>query len=1120
MSGSFSERGAVQLADLDSNGTLEIIVGGRTLNGPTSLGCQGRVYVYNHNGTLKWETTVRADVNGSAAIADLTNDGVLDIVFGMGNWIDTYPANDCDGGLVALDGANGAVLWYFDTADFGEEGAPNGRLDGVNSAPAIADLDNDGVLDIVFAAWDHCIYRINQYGQALWGRLPALPSYHPAPRCNDRGFWVQDTIWGSPALADLDADGTLEIVIGTDITAGGYFGYGNGGVLWVLSASGSILARRFYDQAFFSSPVVADLDGDGLPEIAIGTGPYWPNTGSYVVFARYDPSQPSETLRLVETWRPATNGKGFASPALGDLNGDGFLDMVITTFSQGSFIYPTPMYVYGFDYKNRQVLFVQILCNASGASNLMVFGSPLVANVVGPASSPPEIIFGYQPNVVILNANGSYYTQVPPSCNWSQPPTTNLIMSTGHMFGTPAVGDIDNDGDVEIVATGIGAGFQGRMFAWSGFAKNPNPWPRFRRDIRQTALRDNMPPAPPGLSANPLPNPAGWYAPQTFSITFNPLSIDYGSRLRGYSIVWDQSPTTTPDLTTELPRTATGTTQWLNDGQWYFHVRAVDNQNNGSVVARVGPFRVDATPPTNPTLSSSSPAVNTWSNANAIQVNLNPGTDAGSGIQGYSVVWDSSPNTLPDTTLDIGPVTSLSLDTTSQTVNQIYLHLRSVDHAGNWSPTATHIGPFLIDRVAPSNPTLSSSSPAVNVWSNTGLIQVNLNLGTDTGSGIFGYSVVWDSSPNTLPDTTLDIGPVTSLSLDTTSQTVNQIYLHLRSVDHAGNWSPTAIHIGPFLIDRVRPTSYASSPPLVTGSSIPVSWAGTDLGAGIAGYTLQVRIGNGSWTDWLVNTTATSGSYSPVVCGQTYAFRSIARDGVNNVETDFSAAGDTLTFAGSAHSLRGVVRNVRGQPVFNAQLTSSGACADTTSDGSGVFRLYYTSGGSYNVAASRNGFGSLDNLFALNTAQTITHLIILPPANNQVTNSFFEGGLMDWIVFNVTHSNAAHSGQGAAQLSAPASLSQTVTVPANGTLSLVYRVTSAGTQPAVLKLVGQSQTLSVTLPVTATEWSHAWLDASTLAGGNAAIVVETSDTGLLVDEVTLGTAAQGVFARYLPLARR
>lgn len=90
-------------------------------------------------------------------------------------------------------------------------------------------------------------------------------------------------------------------------------------------------------------------------------------------------------------------------------------------------------------------------------------------------------------------------------------------------------------------------------------------------------------------------------------------------------------------------------------------------------------------------------------------------------------------------------------------------------------------------------------------------------------------------------------------------------------------------------VSQVQPLSAQSPGP------IPVSWSGTDTGGsgGIANYDVQVKVGtNGSWTNWLVETTATTGHY-PGTGGNTYYFRVRARDlhyGIENWPASHDAA--------------------------------------------------------------------------------------------------------------------------------------------------------------------------------------------------------------------------------------
>jgi hypothetical protein len=591
LSGSYSKDSSPTVKDLDGDGKQEIIVSGRTLNSDGSLGCQGRVYAYNYNGALRWATTVRADVNTAAAVADLNGDGIKDVVVGMGGWIESNtPALDCSGGVVALNGANGAILWTFDTDDFGEWDGANGRLDGVASTPIVVDLDRDGVLDIVFGAWDQCIYRLNQWGQPMWG---ALPYYNNGSRCRGHGFWTQDTVWSSAVAADILGNGQLQIIIGSDISPGGSFGYPSGGIIFLLDPYGNILARGRLNQSIYSSPAVSDLNGDGRPEIVMGTGLAFPNTGRYLAFLHYDPAQPDITQRLVLDWFAPATGQVYASPAIGDLNGDGIPEVVSEAFSFNSGANPqwvAPMYVQGYDFRTRSVLFTTKLCSSTGYSSGRVFGSPIIAQVVG--DSRPEVLLSYNGEIIILNPDGSYYTnESAPDCYGSKPSTTQMVLTTGGVENTPAVADLDNNGANEIIASGHWQqpDKHGGLFIWTGFAKGSYAWPMYHYYPSGNALYDNMPPtAPGGFTSTPAVNvnsPAG-----LVTVRWPRLSIDWGVGVRGYSVVWGQSTGTQPDANPEVRSPANSVSRTLVPGRWYLHVRAVDHVGNVSPVVHVGPF--------------------------------------------------------------------------------------------------------------------------------------------------------------------------------------------------------------------------------------------------------------------------------------------------------------------------------------------------------------------------------------------------------------------------------------------------------------------------------------------------------------------------------------------------
>lgn len=110
----------------------------------------------------------------------------------------------------------------------------------------------------------------------------------------------------------------------------------------------------------------------------------------------------------------------------------------------------------------------------------------------------------------------------------------------------------------------------------------------------------------------------------------------------------------------------------------------------------------DTLPPTNPGLGSPThvfPSAET-----TMVIRWGGAEDFGSGVDGYSYVFDSNPPTTPDATVDLGHTTDpheLTYD--SLVEGTYYFHLRTHDNADRWSDTK-HIGPLVVDSEAPPLP--------------------------------------------------------------------------------------------------------------------------------------------------------------------------------------------------------------------------------------------------------------------------------------------------------------------------------------------------------------------------------------------------------------------------------
>jgi uncharacterized delta-60 repeat protein len=153
------------------------------------------------------------------------------------------------------------------------------------------------------------------------------------------------------------------------------------------------------------------------------------------------------------------------------------------------------------------------------------------------------------------------------------------------------------------------------------------------------------------------------------------------------------------------------------------------------IVAR---YHGDTVVPTNPTLASPSHTVGTAAADATIDVTLSGVSDDNTGVDGFSYEWDTVATTVPDTVKDAEEDASGLTSPGLADGDSHYLHLRARDNAGNWSD-ATHLGPFRIDTVAPTRPSLGA---ALESRFQTRKSFVVSWLGaSDAGSGIESYEV-------------------------------------------------------------------------------------------------------------------------------------------------------------------------------------------------------------------------------------------------------------------------------------------------------------------------------------------------------------------------------------------
>ncbi len=357
------------VADCDGDGRSEVIFGSsdsivHCLDGAT--------------GSLKWSFVANGPITSSPAIAEVTGDGVTDVIVATGN-----PTGTGDLNLYCLTGTTGNQQWSY----------PIFR--GMNSAPAIADVDADGQMEVLIGCIASGLICLNgEDGSLGWF------------------FNTGAQVGSSPAIADIDADDILEVIVGSNDSR----------VYCVNGQTGTEEWRYVTGGPVVSSPALADLDGVG---------------GMEVVFGSYDGNVYCLSSSGTLAWLyDAPGGMQSASPAIADVDGDGELEVII---GGGLRVY---------------------------SLNGLTGGQEWEKVFVGPFSihtgvSLADVDTDDRFEVLVPNFNGSVL-----NCLNAEDGSTRWQIDLAFDVHSPFVGDIDDDGCIEIVAGTYGPDVDGyRVFA-------------------------------------------------------------------------------------------------------------------------------------------------------------------------------------------------------------------------------------------------------------------------------------------------------------------------------------------------------------------------------------------------------------------------------------------------------------------------------------------------------------------------------------------------------------------------------------------------------------------------------------------------------------------------------
>lgn len=423
---------------------------------------------------------------GGPKVADLLGDGKREIVYAdTSGLVHAYRADGHElTGWPVTTAQLSLVAMHASAPAFSVGNVDSSRYEPTGAAPAIGDIDGDGRPEVVVATWFGNVMAWHVDGSPVLG-FPVSLDRDTIAVAVDANHELQDGFFASPVLVDLDKDKKLEIVAA-----------GMDGKLYVWHGDGSKMAPFpivVHDtngdpqqrQRIMGTPAVGDLNGDGIPDIVVGTNEDYSNVGRlYAVDGKTASYLPGWPLMMVSNHILPVVGKGVpCAPAMVDIDGNGVPEVLVSGIGSVLRVFDKTGKPFGPALVNQKEKYGS-RSNARNPIEFMMVASPAVGDldndgkpdlVEGGAGSDALLAFAtggqrhdFEHHVGAWDARSGKYKNGFPQ-----------VIEDWQFFSHPAIADVDGDGKPEVIAPSAGY----FVHAWNvdgveakGFPKYTGGW--------------------------------------------------------------------------------------------------------------------------------------------------------------------------------------------------------------------------------------------------------------------------------------------------------------------------------------------------------------------------------------------------------------------------------------------------------------------------------------------------------------------------------------------------------------------------------------------------------------------------------------------------------------------